>query len=131
MKTRKNKAKGLINWKSADLYDIELGDLVKVTTMTYSQKYGNNYNKTRIGYLIKKKKDLCDCKIKTRSGKIKKLCISIGSSGMTNLYKATPRFSEIMRRQTGKKISKYELLKIFSHQYSTKICLMISILKYL
>ena len=50
MKTKKNKAKGLINWKYANLDDIEVGDLVKVTTITNSQRYGNDYNKTRIGY---------------------------------------------------------------------------------
>ena len=109
MKTKKNKAKGLINWKYANFDDIEVGDLVKVMTMTNSQKYGNDYNKTRIGYLIKKEDDLCDCKIKTRSGKIKNLCVSIGSSGMTILYKAIPRYREIMKRQTGKKISKYNI----------------------
>ena len=109
MKTKKNKAKGLINWKSVDLDDIKVGDFVKVITMTNSQKYGDDYNKTRIGFLIKKEKKLCDCKIKTRLGKIKKLCVSIGSSGMTILYKATARYREIMRRETGKKITKYDI----------------------
>ena len=109
MKTKKNKAKGLINWKYANLDDIEVGDLVKVTTITNSQKYGDDFNKTRIGYLIKKEKDLCDCKIKTRLNKIKKLCVNIGSSGMTVLYKATPKYRAIMRREIGKKITKYDI----------------------
>ena len=107
MKTKKNKAKGLINWKYANLHDIEVGDLVKVTTITDSQKYEDEYNKTRIGFLIKKENNLCNCKIKTRLNKIKKLCIDIGTSGITRLYKATPRYRAIMRREIGKKIIDY------------------------
>ena len=54
MKTKKTRS--LIKWIKTDFDDIKTGDLVKVTTMTHSQKYGDDYNKTRIGYLIKKKK---------------------------------------------------------------------------
>ena len=107
MKTKKTRS--LIKWIKTDFDDIKTGDLVKVTTMTHSQKYGDDYNKTRIGYLIKKEKDLCDCKIKTRLNKIKKLCVNIGSSGMTVLYKATPKYRAIMRREIGKKITKYDI----------------------
>ena len=52
---------------------------------------------------------MCDCKIKTRLNKIKKLCVNIGSSGMTVLYKATPKYRAIMRREIGKKITKYDI----------------------
>jgi len=56
MNTKKNKAKSLVKWKLVDFDDIKVGDLIKATTLTNSQKYGDDYNKTRIGYLIKKNK---------------------------------------------------------------------------
>ena len=59
-----------LQWIDTNINDINIGDLVRTITVTNSQKY-LDYNKTRIGYLTKKKKNLCNCEIKTLSNKKK------------------------------------------------------------
>ena len=97
---------GVFKWKPvSDLDEINVGHYVKGKTITYSQKYGDDYNYTVEGELIHKdNNEFCYCQIRTSDGVIVNLCTDVGSSGMNLISKRYIRaFHKLKQRElTGK-----------------------------
>lgn len=68
--------------------DIILGEYIRGTTSTNSQKHGNDYNYSVEGFLVYKDDiELHKCKILTEEGVIRNLCTWVGTSGYNDVNK--------------------------------------------
>ena len=75
-------------WIISTAGDINVGDYVKGTTSTNSQKHGQEYNYEIEGFLVYKDDNkLYKSKILKKNGEIVQLCSWVGTSGWNNIYK--------------------------------------------
>ena len=94
-----------MRWKAIEPSDAKIGDYVLGRTWTNSQKYGDDYNFTAIGKVIRESNESHNIQIKTSKGKIKFLTAFVGTSGGNEIYKAVdkraPRgiFKKLLNRQ--------------------------------
>ena len=78
----------MTEWVSISLADINMGEYIRGSTNTNSQKHGDDYNYSIEGFLIYKDDfDLYKCKILTDDGEIRYLCSWVGTSGYNDVYK--------------------------------------------
>ena len=75
-------------WISSNLDDIILGEYIRGSTSTNSQKHGDDYNYSVEGFLVYKDDiELHKCKILTEEGEIRNLCTWVGTSGYNDVCK--------------------------------------------
>ena len=105
-----------MRWKAIEPSDAKIGDYVLGRTWTNSQKYGDDYNFTAIGKVIRESNESHNIQIKTSKGKIKFLTAFVGTSGGNEIYKAVdkraPRgiFKHLLNRQLTNKNRKRNYL---------------------
>lgn len=77
-------------WMQSSLDDINMGEYIRGSTSTHSQKHGDDYNYSVEGFLVYKDDiELHKCKILTRKGEVRNLCSWVGTSGYNDVYKKT------------------------------------------
>jgi len=77
----------MTEWVPISLENINMGEYIKGSTNTNSQKHGHENNYSIKGYLIYKDDNyLHKCKILTREGDITNLCTWVGTSGYNDVF---------------------------------------------